>query len=567
MPESFPASSQVSPFTRLLEWLRLEHEHVVHVYVYAIFAGLFSLTLPLGVQAIVGLISGGLLLQPVILLIGFVIIGTLIHGALQVLQLSVVERIQQRLFARMAFEFGARLANLRLDLLAGMDLGERMNRFFEIKTIQKSLAKLLTEWVAAVLQVVFGLVLLTFYHPYFSLFGVSLVAALAVIFRFTAPHGLRTSMGESRYKYRVAHWLEEVARTATTFKFSGASPMALQRLDDEVAGYISQRKAHFRVLVTQSAAFVVLKVLITAAVLVMGSLLVIDRQITLGQFVASELVIVTVLLAVEKLILGLADLYDVLTAVQKAADVTELPVEAFTGTAALPIAGSLPVRVRDVVFRYPHGTRDALNGVSFDVDGGKVCGITGREGGGESTLLRVVSGMYPDYHGTVTFNNISLRDVDQSSLRMTTAWCGSFPEIFDGTILDNVAVGKSHVGASDVLDALETVGLGEWVQSLDAGLRHALRAGGRYLPRHVALKLTLARALAAHPRVLLIDGLLDQIEPAERFLVAERVIKATTGATRIIATDDAAILKLCDQIITLHEGLVLTTSTTAATSS
>ncbi len=549
----------VTPLTRLFSWLRLEREHVIHVYLYAALAGLFSLTLPLGVQAVVGLISGGLLLQPVVLLIGFVILGTLIHGALQVLQLSVVERIQQRLFARLAFDFGERLPILRLDQLAGVDLGELMNRFFEIKTIQKSLAKLLTDWVAAVLQVVFGLILLTFYHPYFSLFGVGLIGALVLVFALTAPRGLATSLGESKYKYRVAHWLEEIARTAATFKFAGGSTMALERLDGEVASYLKQRQAHFRVLVTQSMAFVALKVIVTGAVLIMGSFLVIDRQITLGQFVASELVIVLVLLAIEKIIFGLADVYDVLTAVHKAADVTELPTESLTGRVQLPVGQPVPIRARDLAFRYANGRRNAVEGLTFEIAGGSLCGITGREGGGESTLLRVLSGIYPGYEGSVSYSGISLRDIEARTLRSEIAWCGNHAEIFDGSVLENVVVGRA-IGAADALTALAAVGLEKWVHLQDDGLETVLKAGGRYLARHVALKITLARAIAGRPRVVFIDGLLDQIEPAERTEISRSVLLATDESTRVIATDDPHILEMCDRILTLSDGALLSSS-------
>ena len=172
---------QPSPVTRLFRLLGNERRLITYVYLYAGLAGLFSLALPLGVQAIVGLVSGGMLFQPVILLIAFVIAGILANGGLQIMQLSVVETVQQRIFTRYSFEIGALLARVRLDRVNQVDLPELMNRFFEIKMIQKTLAKILTDWVAALLQVLFGVILLTFYHPYFSLFGLILVVTLAGI--------------------------------------------------------------------------------------------------------------------------------------------------------------------------------------------------------------------------------------------------------------------------------------------------------------------------------------------------------------------------------------------------
>ncbi|MGA1361026.1 MAG: hypothetical protein ACO32Z_07555, partial [Gemmatimonadaceae bacterium] len=191
---STEAAEKAGPLERLGQLLLLEKGNIGLVYGYATLVGLLSLTLPLGVQAIIGLVSGGLFLQPVVLLIGFVVAGTLATGALQVLQLAAVERIQQRIFARVALEFSLRVPRIRTEEAWREDLPERMNRFFEVVTIQKSLGKLLTGTTTALLQVIFGLLLLTFYHPYFTLFGLGLVITLGLIVRYTGPRGLETSL-------------------------------------------------------------------------------------------------------------------------------------------------------------------------------------------------------------------------------------------------------------------------------------------------------------------------------------------------------------------------------------
>ena len=276
-----------TPVERLGELLILEKGNIGLVYAYATLVGLFSLTLPLGVQAIIGLVSGGLLLQPVVILIAGVVLATVITGVLQVMQLAAVERIQQRLFARIALEFSLRVPRVSIEQSLTGDLPERMNRFFEVLTIQKSLGKLLTGTTTALLQVAFGLLLLTFYHPYFTLFGILLVVSLGLLSRYPGPRGLETSLMESKFKYRAVHWLEEVARSVSTFKSAGRATPALARMDEHVSGYLKYRQRHFKVLVFQAMAAVGFKTIVTGALLILGSMLVIQRQITLGQFVAA----------------------------------------------------------------------------------------------------------------------------------------------------------------------------------------------------------------------------------------------------------------------------------------
>lgn len=338
-PSVSAGADHLTPTARLWQLLVRERRDIWLVYLYATLTGLISLTLPLGVQAITGLVSGGLFVQPVVLLILFVITGTVVAGALQVMQLSVVEILQQRIFARLAFEFSFHLPRIRLESVLDEHLPEVMNRFFETVIIQKSLAKLLTDASTALLQVLFGLLLLTFYHPLFAAFAAVLLVVLTIIFRVSGPRGVSTARAESTEKYQTAHWLQEVARSITAFKFGGHAAFAVSRMDRHVTAYLHQRKAHWTVLVQQALSVVAFKSLVVGGLLILGSLLVIDRQITLGQFVASEIVVVLVMSGIEKLILSIATVYDTLIAVEKAGHITDLPLSA-------PAAGCCPATAR-----------------------------------------------------------------------------------------------------------------------------------------------------------------------------------------------------------------------------
>jgi ABC-type bacteriocin/lantibiotic exporter with double-glycine peptidase domain len=558
-----PLQAGASPLARLWLLLHQERRLVLTIYFYAALGGLFSLTLPLGVQAIIGLVSGGLILQPVVLLIAFVILGTLAHGGLQLLQLSVVEAVQQRVFARLALDLTGRLSRVRLDRVTGLNLPELMNRFFEIKTIQKSLGKLLTDWVTAGLQVGFGLLLLTFYHPYFSLFGVGLIGVLALIFYFTAPRGWETSLGESKYKYRVAHWLEELARASRAFKFSGGSPLPLDRMDARVSGYLGYRQAHFKVLVAQSLAFVGFKTAITAALLILGATLVVNRQITLGQFVASEIVIVTVLLSVEKLILGLADVYDILTALEKAGQAATLPNESLQGV--VPVVGDqrgMRVELRDVAYAYADGSGRALQDVSFSVAPGSRLAVIGPPGSGESTLLNVMALLYPAYSGSLTLDGISARDLDHLRVRADIAWCGPDVDLFDGTIEDNISLGRAGIRTEQVLEMAERVGLNPWLHRLPDGFATEVEAHGVAVPRGVAKRLVLARALIGNPRLLLLDSFLDdEMDPVDRRVFADLVLQAREQCTVVLVTHNVELLARCDRVVVLSGGRVSTQGT------
>ena len=545
------------PVDRLLELLLLEKGNIVLVYAYATLVGLLSLTLPLGVQAIIGLVSGGLFLQPVVLLIGFVVLGTLATGVLQVLQLSAVERIQQRIFARIALEFSIRVPRVRTEAAWATDLPERMNRFFEVVTIQKSLGKLLTGTTTALLQVIFGLLLLTFYHPYFTLFGLGLVGLLWLIIRLTGPRGLVTSQMESAYKYRTAHWLEEVARSVVAFKAAGRATPALERMDGQVAGYLHYRERHFRVLVIQAMAAIGFKTLVTGALLILGSVLVIDRQITLGQFVAAELVIVTVLAGIEKLVGSLAEVYDVMTSVDKLGAITDLPLETTVGLPLPDGASGLAVEVEGLRYTYPGAERPALANIAFRLAPGARVAVTGPDGSGETTLLAAVSGLLDGVEGTVLLDGMTLRDLEPAAVRDRIGVVLGSAGLFEGTIEDNVTLGRAGLGTAAVVEALSRVGAHATVQRLPDGLRTVIENGGRGLPSTLRVRLLLARAIVHQPRFLLVDECLATVEPAARQELIDVLTAPDAPWTLLIVSHTRDLLAACDRVLVLRAGEVV----------
>jgi len=543
-----------TPMQRLWELLLLEKGNIGLVYAYATLVGLFSLTLPLGVQAIIGLVSGGLFLQPIVILIAFVILGTIATGVLQVLQLAAVERIQQRIFARIALEFSLRVPRVSVEQWLKGDLSERMNRFFEVVTIQKSLGKLLTGATTALLQVLFGLLLLGFYHPYFIVFWAGLALVFWGVLRLTYPKGLETSLMESKYKYRAVHWLEELARTVSSFKAAGRATPALARMDEHVSGYLRYRQRHFRVIVWQAMSAVGLKALITGSLLILGSFLVIRGQITLGQFVAAELVVVTVLAGVEKLVDSLDELYDLITAVYKLGGVTDLPLEAVGGLTLPDDESGLAVKLTDVSYSYPTAGKAALSGITLDVPAGAKIAITGPDGSGASTLLGVVAGLLPHYEGSVQAAGITLRDIDPTTMRDRIGLVLGPNEIFEGSVEENVALGRRGIGAAEVMRALEKVGAFDDVQALPLGLRTPLVSGGRGLPTTLRIKILIARAIAARPRLLVIDELLASVEPAARHDIIQLLTGPDAPWTLFIVSHDPEVFTAVDTVLVLRDG-------------
>lgn len=548
---------KLSPVTRLFRLLSTEGKDIFYIYIYAIFGGLISLALPLGIQAIIGLVSGGLLFSSVGILIAMVILAVLIGGGLQIMQLSLVEVLQRRVFTKAAYEFSFRIPRIKMESIRQQYAPELMNRFFDVLTIQKGLPKLLIDMSAALLQILFGLILLAFYHPFFVFFGIFLVAILIGIFYLTGPKGLKSSLVESKYKYKVAFWLEELARTLSAFKMAGNSTLPMRKTDHNVNNYLHYRNDHFRVLMKQYRYFVLFKTLITGGLLIIGTLLVVDRQITLGQFVASEIIVILILNAVEKIIMYMDTVYDLLTAVEKIGNVTDLPLERSGGISIPPafMKKGLHLRVRNLSYRYPGG-RQALKGVNMEAMPGEKLGITGFNKSGKTTLANVVGGLYTDFEGAITINNFSYRDLDLINMRDYVAKNISHEDIFDGTILDNIGVGKQAVHYPEVVEAIELVGLSDFINALPEGLHTHLTSGGQGLPHSVVQKIILARCFAKKPRMLILNDYFRAFTVKEKARLIELLSSADSPMTFLAFSNDAEVLRACQRVVVLKEGEV-----------
>jgi len=326
--ESLRPKNLISNATKkLLAVLEEEKKDIWLLYMYAVLSGILSLTLPLGVQAIITYLMGAYLSTSLVLLITLVIGGTFFVGVLQLFQLSIVEVLQQRLFMRSTLEYAFRVPLLRIQTNGKYLFQELANRFFDTLTLQKEVPKLLMDLSAALLQMLFGLILISFYHPFFAFFSVLVFLLLFLFFRISGPRGLSSSLEESEEKYRIAFFLQNLGLESNWFKSAGPFQIGINKIDSMLSLYLDARKRHFRVLLSQYQVLIIFKTLIIGILLIIGGNLVLEGQINLGQFIAAEIVIILIMGSVEKLLLSMEGIYDVLTAVEKVAKIPALEID------------------------------------------------------------------------------------------------------------------------------------------------------------------------------------------------------------------------------------------------
>ena len=550
-----------SPLKRFFRLIDSEKKEVILIYIYAIFNGLIHLSLPLGIQAIIATISGSIgsdLPTSWVILVGIVLVGISLSGVTQIMQLIISESIQQRLFARTTFELAFRVPRMKMEALLKYYPPELMNRFFDITTVQKGLSKILMDFSTSILQILFGLILLAFYDSSFVFFGIFILLIIILIIRYSGPKGLQTSISESKYKYETAHWIEEVARAMGIYKLAGYTQMPFQRTDYLVSNYLTERKKHFKILLNQYISVVGFKIIISCGLLILGSILMVNQKITLGQFVASEIVIITIVSSVEKLILTFETIYDVLTALEKLGNITDLPIESEEGVnfEEIDTGQGVKIELKDISYRFPDSERETLKNISFTINPGeKVC-ISGFSGSGKSTLLNIISTILHNYTGVVTFNDYSLKNLNLFSLRSFAGESLSNKELINGSIEENISMGRDDISFQDVKKAAKYIGLDEYIKQLKLGYNTIIVPGDLTVPRSIVNKITIARSIAENPRFFVLDDVLINMQREDK----DRIIDFFTGDDKpwslIVATNDAKFASQCDKIIVLNDGKI-----------
>lgn len=535
--------------------LHEEKKDVYAIYFYAILNGAVALILPLGIQALFNFILGGRVSTSWMILVGVVAAGIAFSGFLQISQLYLTEKLQQRIFTKSALSFAYRFPRLKLDELQSKFPPELVNRFFDTLNLQKGTAKLLLDLPASLLQVVFGLILLAFYHPYFILFGFILILLVFIVFYFTSPKGMETALKESSAKYNVAFWLEEIARVLPSFKLSGNSKLPLLKVDYLLQKYVDFRNKHFKVLMFQYKVLIVFKVLIVTTLLGVGSLLLINEEISIGQFVAAEIIIILVIGSVEKLILSLEVVYDTLTAVEKIGLIMDIPIEKQTGTekAITKIVHGLKFEARNLSYSSNDQNLEIVDNINFTIEAGEKVVITGESGSGKSTLLHLLSGLFENYKGRIIINDLPLDVLDVNKIRGYLGESFGDQSIFHGTIRENLTLGN-EVSEDKLREVIDLVGLAEYIYLLPEDLETVLMPEARGLSKNLLRKIILARCLAGIPRALLLEDLWSALHHHAEPII-DHIMKGDW--TVFFISNDEALISRADKVINMSKGKII----------
>lgn len=547
--------NNLTPWKRFLNLLALERKDILQIFYYAIISGMVALSLPLGIQAIVNLIQGAQISTSWIVLVSVVTVGVVFTGVLQLMQLRIIETIQQRIFVKASFELSYRFPKIKIEELLNYYPPELANRFFDTLTIQKGLSKVLIDVPSALLQVIFALILLSLYHPLFIVFGIVLLGTIYLVFQYTAKKGLQTSLEESKQKYKVAHWIQEIARSVSSFKLSGKTSMAIDKNDSLTEKYLKARENHFGIIKLQYVQLIVFKTVITLGLLIIGGMLVLDQRMNVGQFVAAEIIILLIIASIEKLISSLETLYDMLTALEKLGQVVDKPLESQEGE-KIDLNDGIRLELNKISYHVPERERPVLENISIQINPKSRILLTGESGSGKSSLLRILSGILSPTSGDMFVNDFSIKGIHLNHYRSHIGLSLSEESPFKGTFKENLTLGDKSITDEQVLEALKNIELMQFLKELPNGLNTMIHPEGQKISYTISKKIVLTRAILKQPKLLILKDALDQFSEEETKSIINYLCNPTNPWALVVVSSNNYWKNYCKEIVCLKEGVI-----------
>lgn len=547
----------MTPLKRFKNLISVDKQDIYQIFLYSIIAGLISLSLPLGIQSIINFIQAGKVSTSWIMLVVIVVVGVIFVGILKIMQFRITENLQQKIFVRSSFEFAYRFPKIKFNELHNQYPPELANRFFDTLTVQKGFSKLLLDISGAVLQILFGIILLSLYHSFFILFGIVVVILLYLIFRTNFNVGLETSLKESKYKYKIAHWLQEIARNHLSFKSNSIFNFSLHKNDELVNEYLKQRENHFKVLLKQYVQLTGFKVLITAGLLIIGGLLVINQQMNIGQFVAAEIIILSIIAAVEKLFSGLELFYDVLTSLEKMGSVVDLELEEEVKNPNYIVdENHITLEGENVSFSYPKSDKELLKNINLTILPKQHTLITGENGSGKTTLLRLLARIIEPTEGNVFINDTNYKRYSSEEYRSKIGIVTADEIPFEGTILENITCNNPAIKMDAVFKLVGKLKLTEVIKALPKGLDTNITSEGKQINSSAIQKIVLARCIINQPKLLFLENPLDKSDEQSCTEIIDFLNEQNQPWTLIVVSKNNYWKQICKQTILLEKGKI-----------
>ncbi|MBL6665164.1 MAG: ABC transporter ATP-binding protein [Rickettsiales bacterium] len=488
---------------------------------YSVLISIFTLALPISVQLLINSVAFVTLTQPIIVL-GLVLFVVLVFsGILNIFQTYLVEIFQRKFFARMSAEISMQIYKSDHSRIQESNQTELVNRFFDVTTVQKIVPKFVTETASLILQVVFGLILVAFYHPALLLFNVFVILAMYLIWNLFYRKSTLYAFVESRRKYDMAGWLEEIARNTDSFKSEVAQKYARLKVNFLTQQYLKERKKHFYYLFRQIIALFLLYAIANALLLIFGGYLVINNQLSLGQLVASELVLSAILYRISKFGKDFENFYDLVAACEKLSQFYNIPLTSNKGI-------SMSYEKLDITFEKveKHFLNDDYQfNLRFEDD--KSYLISTNNSSTQALLMDLLKRYELCDRGSILFNNNDIKKININNLHSKISTIDDSLMI-EGNLREYLTLNLKTC-EDNLEQLLDDLGVMDFMKKNNLDLNSRIIPSGWPFFDNEKVILKVAKAILEDPKVIIINEIFDTIRHIDKKRIMHYLMKHTNA--------------------------------------
>ena len=539
--------------TQLALLIRLERKMFGIIASYALAIGMFMLCVPIAVQELVSTFSFAI--QPMMIFTLTVVVGSALTGAaaFRIFQGRAVETLQQRIYTRIAIAFTETLPRLREDSF----LPQHANRFAEADLLTRALVAMISDLFNVAVVGTIGMSLLIFFHPYFLLYNVILVVGFVFLLTVFGKGGFLITLEMSRLNYDIYHWMQNIAANLPHLRAVGKSPYLIQKTDELTKAYARVRQRRSDLLTgRQYKAAALWQVVGHAGMIATAGMLVAQGQLTVGQFAAAELLAGNLLLNMDTLARRMVHMFFAFVAFRELNAFFSLPQDVSGSRTVVPLdhfgLTGIKVTVRNLAFAYPDAA-PLFEQFSLDVAPGEKVVVLCQSNRQKTVLAKVLAGLLPPSAGVVRYNDMNLVEISLESIdACRSLMLDSHPTLLEGTIEDNLTLGRNAITYEDVQWALQFVELDEEIDRMPEGLTTHVTGHGNQFTLSQILRLLLARAIVTRPHVLIVDGTLHSMAPSVREVILRRLCSKDEPWSIIFVSNDPTFTTHIDRRITLE---------------
>ncbi|GJL63189.1 MAG: ABC transporter [Nitrospirales bacterium] len=524
---------------RLGLFFKQERSILLAILTYAIAVGVFSLIIPLTIQELVNTFAFAISPVMVVTIVGIMAVILIFVGVFKVLQFYATDILERRVFVRITLALARVLPRYKEATFQS----DAISRFFETVFLQRAFSSLFVDLTNVLIGGLIGMTLLALYHPYFMIFDVALIGSVILI-GLLGKGGLRTTLHMSESKYDVFHWFQEVADNLLHFKATNCSDLVLRNADTLATTYVKARESRFRVLIRQYVGSLMLQVILHTGLLGTAGWLLSRGELTLGQLVAAEVIVASLLLNIDSVVKRTYVMFYFLTALTELNHLFLLPQDKAQSESdfSIPESDTAALHLTCSQMGWARGLHSHPQEIRFEAMPGEKWALICPTETARHRVSLVLAGLEDPPAGTVKYNGVDLRSLsaEQMNARRSIVF-GRDLTLFEGSIADNITMGRPDIQTEDLLWTLHAAQFDQEIEELPDGLETLVKEGGKDFTPSQRLRIHLARAIVTRPSLLILDGGMHEVPHHIREPILHYLGSHEDPWTLIIVTTDEHI--------------------------